>query len=133
MQLPIYGLVTKKQTTAYNTYKAGRKYVKTLPEFRAFTITAAVLYGGSVWVRSGAGDWYLFSNDMFYDGQYSSNSNHSTVRLWPSKPTPWSGSSLSANSLYAASKHTVVGTSSSWWQVHRNFGVVPLASGTQPT
>lgn len=60
-------VITRRASTAYNTYGIGKKVVKTLPKSSAFTIKEIIRYQGVVWVKSGLNHWYEFTNDLFQD------------------------------------------------------------------
>lgn len=74
---------TRRASTAYNTYGIGKKVVKTLPKESPFRIREIIRYQGVVWVKSGLGHWYQFTNDLF--GDASCHSDH-MVYLSPAGP-----------------------------------------------
>lgn len=74
---------TRRASTAYNTYGIGKRVVKTLPKGSAFRIREIIRYQGVVWVKSGLGHWYEFTNDLFEDA-----SCHRGARVYLSPYTP---------------------------------------------
>lgn len=91
---------TRRASTAYNTYGIGKRVVKTLPKGSAFRIREIIRYQGVVWVKSGLGHWYEFTNDLFEDA-----SCHRGARVYLSPYTPMmqgGGTNVGSGRIYAA-------------------------------
>lgn len=118
--LPIRGLITRVARDAYTTYMPGGTRVKTLPMGSGFQINNTYRYDGQVWIQSGLGHWYRYSDDFLSCNGTECGQNRDRSRVMVFPATPWGGSAGSA-----ANNWDLVGWAklfSGEWALMHNWG-----------
>ena len=134
VSLPIRNLVTKRRAIGYNRYQVGRTQARDLPLGSPFHITAAFRYNGQIWIRSGANHWYQLTNDLLACAHCHPLRSHSAVLVHPNRPSGAGayGQNSPANHLFGWSKEHPADWPPQGWRYRHEWGLIPLAPGSNP-